>query len=107
RVDLLERHPAFLSLLVEETKLDSLRDLGEEREVRPGPVEAGPERISPARPDLQVNHALRSRPPCNRVHRASRAQPGRPAGTGFGRPRFAPERCVPPREGAAATRSNR
>src|ERR1700674_2521462 len=55
-IDLVEWHLAFVSLIVEETQLDSLRHLGQERKVRPGAVEAGPERIRAAGPNLQVRH---------------------------------------------------
>src|SRR2546428_12616169 len=106
-IDLLERHPAFLSLIVEETQLDRLRDLGKKREVLSGAVEAGPERISAAGPDLQVRHALRSRPPHNRAHRGSRAQGCRLARTRFGRPRPAPAHAAQRRGGAAPKSSTR
>jgi hypothetical protein len=39
RVDLVERHLAFLPILVKETKLDSLGNLAEEGEVRACAVE--------------------------------------------------------------------
>ncbi len=55
-VDLVEWHAAFLSVTVEETQVNRLGDLGEEREVRSSAVEAGPERISAAWPNLQVRH---------------------------------------------------
>ena len=54
-VDLLERDPLLAAVVVEEAELDPLGDLGEEREVGPGAVVGGAERVG--RPG-QVSMAL-------------------------------------------------
>ena len=51
-IDLREIDASFVALIVEETELDALRELGEEREVRPRSIEVGSERIGFAWPDL-------------------------------------------------------
>ena len=48
---------SFLPFIVEETQLNRLRDLAEQREVRARAVEASSERIGATGPDLHVNHA--------------------------------------------------
>ena len=55
-IDLREIDASFVALIVEETELDALRELGEEREVRPRSIEVGSERIGFAWPDLHVLH---------------------------------------------------
>jgi len=57
-VDLDDVDASFLAVFVEETELDALRDLGEEREVRARTIEGGSERIGFPGPDCRELHRL-------------------------------------------------